>query len=537
MTDETKSLKDTIDPAFSSLLAVYSQAIVAQRERQTETLLEVDTTGSRLSSLYERLRQVVDYKEEHLVLRSIIARILKRRLLNRHTDKFGEGLVKELTLAGYLVNKSVPVSALADIDRVVERYRFLTKKATTWGLFTESLPNVDCLWVLAAAEIEMIVVPHDTEIGLVSYAVEIFKSRTDVAEKYIYYEPAALDVALTLAAHRVILKADSIAVAHRLLLLYIPNWPELTTAELKEREEEIKATFQHINGWLQDAHAGDLMRHLQQFAVSIEVIDQTLKAATATELTQMRHSPSMLHERARQQYQKLQQQVMKAFRGSVLRAGIYILLTKALLGLLVEIPLEMVMFGDLTTLPLILNTIIPPLLLFSMYFSPSISRKNQVKVLDEVEAITYQGRNFGNQEKIVQLDPDTDTGLLPIFYLLLYIIYAFIIGGIGWILYLLDFTVVSGFFFYLFVSIVIYFSVRLSAKKRSIVRTPVKQNVFGTMILMPFLTFGKFLNATFAQFNLFTITLDFLLEAPFKSFIELLSSWRRFVDTKNNELY
>jgi|GEM_PF-4990427 len=537
MTDNPIKTSETLDPAFARLLDVYTHALTVERERLGQPLLEVDDTGSRLSSMYERLRQVVDYKEEHLVLRSIILRILKRRLNSGQTEKFGEGLVKELTLSGYLNNKTVPVRTLLAIDQVVERFVFLADKAGVWQLYTPSLPTKDALWALAAAEIEMIVVPHDTETGLVSYAVEIFKSRTDVAQKYIYEDAAALDVALTIAAHRVVLKADTIAVAHRLLQLYMPEWQTLTTTEISRRHAEITAIFGHIHGWLDDEGSDDLQRHIAQFAVAVEVLDGALHSATSTELTQLRHSPVMLHERVKKQYQQLQKRVTKTFQGSVLRAGIYILLTKALLGLIIEVPLEMVMFGHVVPIPLILNTIFPPLLLFSLLLTPGVSRKNQDRVIGEVEAIVYDGRSFGAQEKIVQLNPEPDSALLPVFYLLLYIVYGAILGGIGWLLNIMRFTIVSGFFFYLFVSVVIYFSVRISAKRRAIVRLPVKRNIFAGLVLMPFLTLGKFINSTFSQFNLFTLTLDLLLEAPFKSLIEIASSWRRFVDAKNNELY
>lgn len=538
MTDQHPSVTtETLDPAFAHLLDAYVHAVSLERDRLSQPLLEVDDTGSRLSSLYERVRQVVDYKEEHLVLRSIILRVLKRRVNSGQTEKFGEGLVKELTLSGYVTNKTVPVRALAAIDQTVARYMFLVQKAETWKLYSETLPDANALWALAATEIEMIVVPHYTESGLVEYAVAIFKSRTDVAEKFTYHDPAALDVALTIAAHRVILKADTIAVADRLLQLYIPDWQELTTTDLSRRHQEMTTTFAHIHGWLNDENSEELQRHLNQFAIAVEVLDGALQASTATELTQLRHSPVMLHERVVKQYQKLLKKVTNTFRGSVIRAGLYILLTKALLGLLIEVPLELVLFSHVVPIPLVLNTIIPPSLLFMLLLTPGVLRKNQEKVVSEVESITYDGRSFGSQEKVFQLQPESDSAMMPIFYLMLYIAYGAILGGIGWVLNLLDFTIISGFFFYLFVSVVIYFSVRISAKRRAIVRLPVKRNIFMGLVLMPFLTLGKFINSTFSQFNLFTLTLDLLLEAPFKSLIEIFASWRRFVDAKNNELY
>jgi len=46
-------------------------------------VIQADEVASKLASFYERIRKVVDWKEQHLMRRVAIERILKRRLLLR----------------------------------------------------------------------------------------------------------------------------------------------------------------------------------------------------------------------------------------------------------------------------------------------------------------------------------------------------------------------------------------------------------------------------------------------------------------------
>jgi hypothetical protein len=61
--------------------------------------IEVSQTVSFFALVYERMRNAVEFREDHLILRAAIERILKRRLaLNPSGQDEAENLLRELAL-------------------------------------------------------------------------------------------------------------------------------------------------------------------------------------------------------------------------------------------------------------------------------------------------------------------------------------------------------------------------------------------------------------------------------------------------------
>ena len=55
-------------------------------------------------------------------------------------------------------------------------------------------------------------------------------------------------------------------------------------------------------------------------------------------------------------------------------------------------------------------------------------------------------------------------------------------------------------------------------------------------VFLPFILIGKFLSAVITKSNPFTITLDFLIEAPLKTIIKISNSWFRFIKQKKDDI-
>jgi hypothetical protein len=55
-------------------------------------------------------------------------------------------------------------------------------------------------------------------------------------------------------------------------------------------------------------------------------------------------------------------------------------------------------------------------------------------------------------------------------------------------------------------------------------------------VFLPFILIGKYLSAAITKSNPFTITLDYLIEAPLKSIIKISNSWLRFIRQKKDDI-
>ncbi|MCK5027533.1 MAG: hypothetical protein KAS07_03880, partial [Candidatus Pacebacteria bacterium] len=90
-----------------------------------EPRIVVGEIVSRAARYYEKARYSVEYKEEHLLRRTAIERILRRRLtIDFVQEKSGRAFLVELIQAGYLPNDTLPERAQAPIQTVIDKTIF-----------------------------------------------------------------------------------------------------------------------------------------------------------------------------------------------------------------------------------------------------------------------------------------------------------------------------------------------------------------------------------------------------------------------------
>src|SRR3989344_1976643 len=93
--------------------------------------ITISRTVSAIALLYERVRIAIEYREDHLLRRSAIERIIKRRLiLNENGRNISEYLLKELLWAKYLPEDSVPMYKIDEVQASVKRLSILFSAIT-----------------------------------------------------------------------------------------------------------------------------------------------------------------------------------------------------------------------------------------------------------------------------------------------------------------------------------------------------------------------------------------------------------------------
>jgi len=54
---------------------------------------------------------------------------------------------------------------------------------------------------------------------------------------------------------------------------------------------------------------------------------------------------------------------------------------------------------------------------------------------------------------------------------------------------------------------------------------------------LPFLKVGQFVSEKISKINIFVFILDFIIEAPFQVFLEVIEDWFAFLKQKKEEIY
>src|SRR3990167_6164490 len=96
-----------ISQPTQNLIQKYNLWKNSLKPREGVPTVHVDEVASKVSSFYEQIRTIIDWKEEHLMRRAAVIRKLKRRFLDLELNNFseteavGDSLVLELIRGGY----------------------------------------------------------------------------------------------------------------------------------------------------------------------------------------------------------------------------------------------------------------------------------------------------------------------------------------------------------------------------------------------------------------------------------------------------
>ncbi len=131
----------------------------------------------------------------------------------------------------------------------------------------------------------------------------------------------------------------------------------------------------------------------------------------------------------------------------------------------------------------------------------------------------------------------------PVMSFLLNLTYAlaFVItfGLLIWGLQLISFNWLSGTIFIFFLSIISFFALRVREAARELVVVRERENGFTVLVdflSMPVLRLGRRIALIAPSFNVFLFILDFIIEAPFKTVLEIIEDWLSFVREKKEEI-
>src|SRR3990172_6379107 len=121
----------SVTPREIMALSKIVDAVISIFEEQTPRARDglhfsVSRTVSALAALYEKARNAVEFRAEHLVRRAAIERILKRRItLGGASPDIAENLVVELLWARYIDSSLIDDAKVREIHNIVERYLLL----------------------------------------------------------------------------------------------------------------------------------------------------------------------------------------------------------------------------------------------------------------------------------------------------------------------------------------------------------------------------------------------------------------------------
>lgn len=528
-----KQLNEPVKKLADVLLTIKTKSAL---EDEAASKIQVSEAAGALAFLYEKLRTIIDDKEERLLRKYAIERILKRRLLIEGANKdIGKALIQELIHARYLQNKAVPEERIDQVQQIINKYLYLKERAEKLDK-NQGGEKLD-KWLLGimACEIEVRLRKENAEQALIEFIYSIVNEDLNFYDKNL--DEKEKKIQILVAIQRALSKADRMISSYLLLRLYFPDWPRANTALIDEVASNLsllrKTIDQHLSHPLQEKIFIILQKEVIIYNILTEIIWSD--PARAKEILS---NPEILEKAVKKNCAARHKAAKMRLGKAALRSIVYIFITKMLLALGLEIPLDFYILKQVNPLAIGVNIAFPPLYMFFLALSISMPlEKNAVRIWAGIKGIVYT-----NEKRLVyKIRPNfrsfsKQLVLTTVYSVITAVIFLAIIFG----LMKLGFSVISAFIFILFLCLVSFFGMRIRRSSRELIIYRQKEPVLMSVVdffFLPIINVGRWLSFKFSRINIFVFFFDFIIEAPFKIFIQVLEEWFSFLREKKEEIY
>jgi len=522
---------------------IYQEKNKPEEEGETPKI-KVSELISRLAFYYEKIRNSVDYKEEYLLRKNAILRILKRQVIieaglkTANAEDIAKNLLVELIRAGYLPNNKLPETKIGELKAAVDKYLRLRELALP-KLANEKEKNEIGKWILAlaASEIEEKLNQDPVLQMIVANMYELLTREISLPDDSPYKVDREIQIYISI--HRIFLKFDDDMLELLLLKYYNADWPKAGEAEIKYLANQIEVMKAAITEQMSHPLAAQLNKIIGRYSVCFTILKDVVADDPVGVYEGLTDDPKAFPRLVKKFAQKRYHEAKVKLSRAAVRSIIYIFLTKMVLAFILEVPVTLWLDEPLNYNSLAVNITFPPLLLFLIVlFTRTPSEANTAKIVQGVEEIIFKEKE--KKEPLVLRQPlGRRRGISAAFAVIYAITFFITFGLVIDILNKLQFNVVSIIIFLFFLTLVSFFSLRIRKVAREMYIVERRDNILSFVadfFYVPIVEVGKWLNEKFSRLNFFIFILDFIIEAPFKIFVEIAEEWTKYVKERKEEI-
>jgi len=518
-----------LSQAAEVLISSFEQEEPVDRERK----ISVNPVVSKVASMYEKLRTAMDYRDEELILRAAIERILKRRILFGGKGKpIAEPLVRELVWARYFPDESVSESIVEKVQRKIDLFLNLRENILKHHpKFSEKTVN-EWTYQLMSSDIEHLLAPRKKKQAMSNFMFQIIRPYITIADQ----DEQVRDVQAFIAVRKAYAHDDLPFLRYQ---LFGQVFGELNEENVDHIALNFPKGFEEITKQLNHPRKDKILNYVKDKTVVFFILEDLLNV----EQGKLRTLYKDENELRRSIYSICEARyggIASKIRRAIIRSVIFILLTKAFFAIAVEGTYETIFYGRILWSSTLINIGVPPFLMaFIGLLIRTPDRENSKRIFNYVHSILINGDPYFKKQLVVRIAPEKIRPVLNTVFTILWLAtFLIAFGVIFYILDFLHFNILSMGIFVFFLAIVSFLSYRInqtahiySIEGRKSITAPIVDFIF-----IPFVRVGRKLTEGITQINIFIYLLDFIFEAPFKGLFGFVEQWFLFLQNKREEL-
>ncbi|MEI6850691.1 MAG: hypothetical protein WCK26_01860 [Candidatus Saccharibacteria bacterium] len=490
-------------------------------------LINVAGVGGVVSVAYEQLRNAAEYAQEHLLIQNAIRRFFVRSLsFHNHTTvrkTISEDLIIELTQSGYIKNNSQSSEVITKLKHVIHKHYNNYWRLKAAGIDDHKVHD----WTLdlLSIESETILVEDTIQTIYLQFAYHHYSA---IIQKKLFVsndsEDSGYDVSLYISVHRALLKSDLAAVRYDMQKLYDVSDSNINEyAKFHENIDEVFASDQTNKITLYINKYGAPLRILRSMITDNDKASEILVDSEVFDKTYA----SQIKQEYRRAESKLNRGLVKSIA--------FLLITKALIGVAIEVPYDLITTREIAWLPLIVNLLTPIIYMALIRFGFNMPGTANAKAIRRYA----DDMLYGDQSQ-VSLYPTARKKSYPIGFSIAYaLMFLIVFSMVTYLLFIIGFSIVQGVMFFVFLAAASFLGFRLSRIVRELELITVKPGAITTIrdfLFTPFTFLGKWLSEKYQKVNVVALILDTFIELPLKTVLRLLRQWTGFLDDKKDEI-
>lgn len=537
-TAQSPSGSITISQVTDALLTAL-KAIKPRSKPDDYSKISVSRASSFFAIVYERVRNAIEYREEHLIRRAAIERITRRRLMmNPKGTGEAENIVRELLWARYFPADSLSEKDSADVQKILDIYMTLRERMVV-GQTGKIAHYLDAFLIdLLTCEIEE-QLSQDTaqRENIITYFIfQVLKEKLKVED----LTPDLQNAYLLTAIEQTYRKSDKPYKRYHLFTVFYDPLSKYDPEKLHDMTANLPQIFEKIDDTLANNLVEKLSRFVKKQLPPFLILFSLIRTKRDGELREILHDKQKLWNEVealcRQKYASTQVRL----RSLAVRSIIYIFVTKMVFAILLEGPLSQYLYNSIDWVSIGVNSLFPPfLMLIIILFTHIPGAENTKRIYQRIVDIIDSDTSF---ETSIALITKHRRERRPVLQIGLSLFYTATFGVTLYVIWLglkaLNFNFISQAIFLFFVSTVAFFSHRIKqvTSEYKVVEKDSVITPFIDFFFMPILAMGKFFSSEVAKLNFFTFIFDVIIEAPYKLLVEIIEEWISFTKRKKEEI-
>jgi hypothetical protein len=523
--------------AIQNLISDYKLNFTDKRSKKTGPMIHVDEIASKFAKFYEKVRSIVDYREEHLLRQNGIFRSLSRGvLLSQNKHEMAEPLIKEMIRSGYFSNDRIPEEKIDDTQRIIDSLLFIREHLRHNN--DEGKGGISqWLMGITASAIEENIDPPIKDNIVSKMMLTAMKKNLIINGARI--APQERDIQLFIAIQRALLRADDSQLSYRLLKFMYPMWDNPTPEQLEWFAANLPKIKKAMEGHLKHKLSSNFFKLCNHYNTVFTLLGDMVfdYAGSLNDPEEIFKEGRLLEETVKKAYQRRYDQQRKRLNRLAFFSIISLFITKVVVALAIEIPVDKYMGNGFSLYHTLVNILVPPMLmvLIIMYIKmPSSGNINLI--MNEVRAAVYEdGRN-----EYLMIIPERRSAFTRYAVKTFFFVFSIaVLYFVFWSTQKLGFTVAATFVLVLFTSIVAATGVKVHNRSRDISLEPPESSMFSfllDLIAMPFVAIGRAAIAGLSYFKGLVLLFN-LIDTPFQVIVLFIENFNVFIKSQKDELY